>query len=344
MTDPNSGPQCNRALQDLVNHIGRLIGFDVEFGRYQGVQGENGFDGIWRTDKLAIVVEVKTSDVYAIKTAILTGYIDRLISDQRVASWDEALGLYVFGRSDAELNQMGNAIIAERRTQQLRVSTLESILSLAELVQEGYIAKEEAITLLRPASASVDDIVVLMARVASKALTGAETIAPPIIPDVAVAPAKPDEVSPSEAASTPRLHLLTPVSDDEFATAESTIRTLLGAGWYVFGDRTPGRKSLKPGDRLCFYQSGVGIVAEAEVESSPERKPLKEARKGDKFPWRFRVTKQRYFFDKPIVLNANLRGELEAFAGKNPASPWAWFVQGTHLVTEHDFQALIGQR
>ena len=136
---------------------------------------------------------------------------------------------------------------------------------------------------------------------------------------------------------------MTPVSDDEFATAESTIRTLLDAGWYVFGDRTPGRKSLKTGDRLCFYQSGVGVVAEAEVASTPERKLLKEARKGDKFPWRFRVAKQRYFFDKPVTVNADLRGDLNAFAGKNPAAPWAWFVQGTHVVTEHDYHLLVGR-
>jgi hypothetical protein len=33
-----SGPQYHRALQDLVNHTARLIGFEVDFGRYQGVQ------------------------------------------------------------------------------------------------------------------------------------------------------------------------------------------------------------------------------------------------------------------------------------------------------------------
>ncbi len=59
-----SGPQYDRALQDLVNHTGRLIGFEVEFGRYQGVPGQIGYDGIWRTADPAIVVEVKTSDVY----------------------------------------------------------------------------------------------------------------------------------------------------------------------------------------------------------------------------------------------------------------------------------------
>ncbi len=66
-----SGPQYDRALQDLVNHTGRLIGFEVEFGRYQGVPGQIGYDGIWHAADLVIVVEVKTSDAFPIKTATL---------------------------------------------------------------------------------------------------------------------------------------------------------------------------------------------------------------------------------------------------------------------------------
>jgi len=41
-----TGDQYNRALQDLVNHIGSFLGFAVTFGRYRGVHGEIGFDGL----------------------------------------------------------------------------------------------------------------------------------------------------------------------------------------------------------------------------------------------------------------------------------------------------------
>ncbi len=44
-----SGDQYSRALQDLVNHLGRFLGFKVTFGRYQGVQGQIGFDGLWQS-------------------------------------------------------------------------------------------------------------------------------------------------------------------------------------------------------------------------------------------------------------------------------------------------------
>src|SRR5438094_7021474 len=34
-------------LQDLVNEVGRRLGFNVEFGRYRGRSGEDSPDGIW---------------------------------------------------------------------------------------------------------------------------------------------------------------------------------------------------------------------------------------------------------------------------------------------------------
>ncbi len=77
----NSGDQYNRALQDLVNHIGSILGFNVTFGRYQGIRGKIGFDGHWKSSTgFHIVIEVKTTDAYAIKTATLVGYVDELIS------------------------------------------------------------------------------------------------------------------------------------------------------------------------------------------------------------------------------------------------------------------------
>jgi hypothetical protein len=70
-----SGEQYNRALQDLVNYVGEFLGFKVEFGRYRGVQNEIGFDGLWQSPfGLNLVVEVKTTEVYAIKAATLVGY------------------------------------------------------------------------------------------------------------------------------------------------------------------------------------------------------------------------------------------------------------------------------
>jgi hypothetical protein len=94
-------PQHARALQDLVNHCGRLLGFQVEFGRYQGVSNETGHDGLWKSPStgFAIVPEIKTTDAYTIKTSTIVGYVDELISEKKISDWDHALGLYVVGVS-----------------------------------------------------------------------------------------------------------------------------------------------------------------------------------------------------------------------------------------------------
>lgn len=100
-----TGDQFNRALQDLVNHLGSFLGFEVQFGRYHGVKGEIGFDGHWKSPSGShIVVEIKTTETYAIKTSILVGYIDELISEKKIPSWNNAVGLYVVGRPDPEIS------------------------------------------------------------------------------------------------------------------------------------------------------------------------------------------------------------------------------------------------
>src|SRR3989442_10539819 len=55
------GTQYARALQDLVNHCGRRLGFAVEFGRYQGVSNAIGNDGLWKSPPSGffVVPEVK---------------------------------------------------------------------------------------------------------------------------------------------------------------------------------------------------------------------------------------------------------------------------------------------
>lgn len=165
----NSGDQYNRALQDLVNHLGGFLGFEVIFGRYQGVSGKNGFDGHWKSPKgLHIIIEVKTTDAYTIQSSTLIGYVDKLISDQKIPNWEQALGLYVVGRPDAGLRQLENAIVVERRTHQLRIISTESLLSLAEMMKNHDVTHQEVLSLLLPSSPKIDPIVGLMTRLLAK--------------------------------------------------------------------------------------------------------------------------------------------------------------------------------
>ena len=45
-----------------------------------------GFDGLWKSPtRFFIVIEVKTTDIYAIKTATPIGYVDALISEKEIS-------------------------------------------------------------------------------------------------------------------------------------------------------------------------------------------------------------------------------------------------------------------
>ncbi|ACZ39945.1 hypothetical protein [Sphaerobacter thermophilus] len=95
---------------------------------------------------------------------------------------------------------------------------------------------------------------------------------------------------------------------------------------------------------LAFYETGKGVVATAEVASTPERKQIPGVNESERFPWAFKVKNVNYFFDAPVVIDATLRARLNKFRDRDPQSPWAWFVQGTKIVDAHDFALLTGGR
>ncbi|MBX5445672.1 hypothetical protein [Sphaerobacter sp.] len=342
-----SDTQYNRALQDLINHTGRLMGFEVEFGRYAGTPGEIGHDGLWLADDFAIVVEVKTTDAYSIKTSTLLGYMNALIDAGKIASADKALGLYVFGRPDAGLEQLEGSIAYGGHAHRLRIATADDILSLAELVQEDLLTRNEALALLRPTGVRVSTVVGVLNRIVGALSQDSNVIPGDDSGELAQADPVPQQAETSSGTTETaedRLYLLTPVANEPDRPAEEIIRTLLGRGFYVFGERTPGRKRLKPGDMLAFYETGKGVVATAEVASTPERKRVPGFKESERFPWAFKVKNVNYFFDDPVAIDANLRARLNKFKNRNPQSPWSWFVQGTAIVDAHDFALLTGGR
>ena len=137
---------------------------------------------------------------------------------------------------------------------------------------------------------------------------------------------------------------LTPVRSDEEGTAVDTILRLVGQkGIYAFGDKTPGRKRMKPGDAICFYATGFGVVGHARLASKPERTPNESVRHPQQYPWTVSLIDQKLYTDNPVVIDATLRLQLESFRGRPEKKDWAWFVQTTHKLSQHDFEILTGE-
>jgi hypothetical protein len=71
-------PKSGFVLQDIVNELGRRLGYKVENGRYQGVANQPGFDGLWFDGQNHIIVEVKTTDAYRINIDIVSAYAGKI--------------------------------------------------------------------------------------------------------------------------------------------------------------------------------------------------------------------------------------------------------------------------
>lgn len=145
--------------------------------------------------------------------------------------------------------------------------------------------------------------------------------------------------APPHADAEPRFFLI-PMGNLTAHSVEEMLRLLLDQGYYVFGDRTKGLKGLRPGDQLCFYQTGAGVVAEATVSARPENRVPPSVPEAQRFSWGVRVERARYFFKNPMPIDSHLRLRLDAFRGRDPDRAWAWFVQGARPVTRHDFELL----
>src|SRR5687767_17044 len=122
------------ALQDVVNQIGRRLGFTVTHGRYRGTTGQIGFDGLWRfPDGHTAVVEVKTTDAYRIDLNSIAGYWQALISQNQLQENKSSI-LIVVGRQDT--GDLEAQIRGSRHAWDIRLISVDSLLRLMTLKEE----------------------------------------------------------------------------------------------------------------------------------------------------------------------------------------------------------------
>lgn len=92
--------QSGMVLQDLVNEVGRRLGFKVTNGLYRGGKTKIAYDGLWETaDNHHFVIEVKTTDAYHINLDTQAVYRQKLIDADEIKK-DRSSILLVVGRND----------------------------------------------------------------------------------------------------------------------------------------------------------------------------------------------------------------------------------------------------
>ena len=117
-------------LQDIINEIGRRLGFDVIPGVYRGHPNE-GYDGLWRIpDGNAILVESKASTSYSISLSRIAGYRKQIAPELSIAP-EEISILLVVGSEDTE--ELEAQIRGSRYAWSVRVLGVQSLVRLLKL-------------------------------------------------------------------------------------------------------------------------------------------------------------------------------------------------------------------
>jgi hypothetical protein len=120
-------------LQDIVNEIGRRLGYKVTNGIYQGKSNKIGFDGLWDDGQTELIVEVKTTDAYRINLNTLLGYGKKLNADLNFGESDRPC-LIVVGRQDT--GDLEAQVRGSRHAWSVRMISLERLIRLMFINEE----------------------------------------------------------------------------------------------------------------------------------------------------------------------------------------------------------------
>ena len=151
------------ALQDVVNQIGRRLGFEVEDGRYRGTVGQVGHDGLWKSLLgNTIIVEVKTTDAFRIDLDTIAEYRHKLVQEGKIEG-NKCSVLVVVGRQDT--GDLEAQIRGSRHAWDFRLVSVDALIrlmTLKENVEDPQILKKIAGVLVPQEFTRVDGIIDLV--------------------------------------------------------------------------------------------------------------------------------------------------------------------------------------
>jgi hypothetical protein len=189
--------QAGFALQDLINQLGKRLGFEVEFGRYRGKQAAVGFDGIWKfSSGHQAVIEVKKTSAYQVRLDTVATYRARLIETGKLSASTSSV-LIVVGRDttvDLEAQIRGS-----RHAWDVRLISIEALLRLLDVKEEledPTIVRRIHEILIPREFTKLDEIVGIL-------FSAASDLRPTVRPDVSeVATDGPDIIEDTPVAAT----------------------------------------------------------------------------------------------------------------------------------------------
>jgi len=296
--------QQQRALVDLVVLLGRFLGFETKFGSYFTGDPVGQCQGLWRSrSRLDVHLDLRTAQTAGADCDMLS---HRLSAPGKTSV--RPIGLCVTMPLYSNRSRLEEAI-ASGSLPAIRIASLQSLVGLAEMVEARTLSHQDVVKLIESAN-GVDFIVELLQRV-GRGTAGTQTHG-------------------ENAAGSPTFWLAA-VTGDPAIEPELFLERVIGRR-QIFGVSGTLDGTARPGDWICFYIPGKGVVGRAQVGwIVTERSGLRDAHQ---YCQMFRLDKIVLHLDAPIYPDAE--AQLRLRAARSAIGPTPSLVRITH----RDFVAL----
>ena len=284
--------QHQRALQDLVALLGRPLGFEVTFGAYAPAGEAVASAGHWLSRaRLFVAIELRTSGAAAAGVDGLISTVETLAPSFADTSV-RAAGLTVL-TSTVGRHKVDEALNAARPSFPVGVIALRTLVAMAGKVSSGAMTHDHVIRLIEgniPGDFIVD--VLEQSTAAPSALRREPAQAPAPVPVSA----------PAAHANGEAAFWIATIGPDH-ATRPEEFLELVVARRHVLGivDIGPLRAAAVPGDGVCFYVAGKGVVGHARV--APPAGGSDGLRDAHRFRQVIHLTDVTLHLDVPIPLD-----------------------------------------
>ncbi len=157
------GLQRVRAMQDIVNRIGELLGFEVIHGRYHGDNGPVTIDGHWRSDSgHQYLVEVRAGEMTPLDPARMRNFARLLHMAGKLPELDSIVGIYAAERNDIETGDIQRTLLESPGTPALRAISVGALIRLHELIRASEIGHEDVDRILSTGSVDIDSSILAL--------------------------------------------------------------------------------------------------------------------------------------------------------------------------------------
>jgi hypothetical protein len=305
------GEQHHRALQDLVVFVGRFLGFETAFGLYQPAAGAPEEYGRWLSRRrLEVVLEIRT-DHKNTDFEDLTRTAAALTEAAEPARAARALGLCVLTPPYTSRDRFEEAAMAQKPHSGIRVVSLRSLLLLADMMGAGRLKHDDVLRVF--SSIRAPDFVVELLDQFARAPVSGDT--PLIARDEPRAP----DVQEMSADTNFWCAI---VGYDESGTPEQFVAAVIDKRHlFVIDDHKTAEHGLRPGDWVCFFIAGRGVVANARVASITEHSEAL-IRDAHRFSHLLHLNDVEVYLNAPVVPDAEIESRLP-MARRHVADPVA---------------------